>query len=153
MVFYHSFGSQNPWLHRPQSNGIPNTLKMKMLMRHLDQWGPHAVLVGHENDHDNRFNFYLGTMLWSDYHSIRNCNELIEALNGVKHSADENAESYLHYNAWFVTIRKAGVHIVFAPNEDQEDTFPLEQVLHAATGWLALLKMPASPESQVIVDL
>jgi len=71
----------------------------------------------------------------------------------VKHSGDENAESYLHYNAWFVTIRKAGVQIVFALDEDRKDTFPIDQVLVAANGWLKLLEMPDSPESHVIVDL
>ena len=124
---------------------------MKMLLHYREGWGPEAVAIGHEDDHQNRFNLFIGGVLWSDCKSVKGCDNFIKTLDEIEHSSGK--EQCFSGNAWFVTIRPTGVQIEFAADEATTDTFTIEQVRRAVTGWRTLLQTPDSPTSQVIVDL
>ena len=123
---------------------------MKLLMRYKQGWGHQAVVVGHEDDHQNRFNRFIGSMLWSDWDSVAGCDDFLNALDEVDHKAQQ--ERSFCGNGWFITIRNDSVLIEFAADQTTE-RFTIEQGRRAVTGWQKLLSMPDADESQVIVEL
>ena len=124
---------------------------MKMKFFYRNEWGADAIAIGHEDDFKNRFNLFVRGMLVSDCRSVKGCDNFLKTLDEIEHSSGK--EQCFSGNAWFVTIRPTGVQIEFAADEATTDTFTIEQVRRAVTGWRTLLQMPDSPASQVVVDL
>ena len=122
-----------------------------MLMHYKQGWGPQAVVVGREDDHQNRFNRFIGSMLWSDWDSVAGCDDFLKALDEVGHKVQQ--ERSFCGNGWFITIRNDSVLIEFAADQTTTERFTIEQVRRAVTGWRKLLTMPDTAESQVIVEL
>ena len=125
---------------------------MKMKMFHLKNWGPTAAAIGHENDPNNRYNLYLQGVLWAELRRVDDCQVFLNALD---QAARQGGDVEIQFNdkAWGMDVRAKTVRIWSTSVDEWEDVFTHEQVRRAVEGWMKLLQMPDSEDSQIIVDL
>lgn len=125
---------------------------MKMKMFYLKDWGPEAVAIGHEDDLDNRYNLYVQGMLWAELRRPEDCQVFLNALDQAEHEGGD-VEIQFNDKAWGMDVRAKTVTIWSTSNDEWVDTFSHTEIRRAVEGWMKLLQMPDSPESQIIVDL
>ena len=125
---------------------------MKMKMFYLKNWGPAAIAIGHEDDHDNRYNRHVQGMLWAELRKPEDCQVFLNAIDQAEHQGGD-VEIQFNDKAWGMDIRAKTVTIWSTFNDDWVDTFSHNEIRRAVEGWMKLLQMPDSPESQFIVDL
>lgn len=125
---------------------------MKMRMYYLKNWGPYVVAAGHEEDMENRYNRYIRGMLLMELERLEDCQIF---LNAMDQAARMGGDTEIQFNdkAWGMDVRPTTVHIWSTSVEEWEDNFSHAEVRAAVEGWMRLLQMPDSDESQVIVDL
>ena len=125
---------------------------MKIKMFYQPNWGPTTIALGHENDQDNRYNRYIRGMLWMELNRVDDCQVFLNALDQAEHQGGD-VEIQFNDKAWGMDVRAKTVTIWSTSNDEWVDTFSHNEIRRAVEGWMKLLQMPDSPESQVIVDL
>lgn len=121
-------------------------------MRYVKGMGPKARVVGSEMDAENRYNRYLGGFFWSELDSLDQCQLFLQAMNEAAAQGGD-AEETFNDKAWGANIKPTTVEIWSTMRDDWEDVFTQDEVRRVLAGWMKLLQMPDSEESQVIVDL
>lgn len=64
-----------------------------------------------------------------------------------------DTEIQFNDKAWGMDVRPTTVHIWSTLEDEWQDDFSHREVRLAVEGWMKLLQMPDSEESEVIVDL
>lgn len=121
-------------------------------MRYTKGMGPKARALGHEDDPDNRYNKFLGGLLWSELRSMKRCQLFLQAMDEVSKQGGD-AEETINDKAWGANIKPNSVEIWSALQDDLEDVFTHDEVRRALGGWMKLMQMPESEQSEVTVDL
>ena len=121
-------------------------------MYYAKNWGPYAVVVGHEDDMEHRYNRYIRGMLIMELERLEDSQVFLDAMD---QAARMGGETEIQFNdrAWGMNVRPTTVHIWSTEVEEWEDSFSHAEVRAVMEGWIKLLQMPDSEESQVIVDL
>ncbi|MHB1083059.1 MAG: hypothetical protein ACYC67_26940 [Prosthecobacter sp.] len=125
---------------------------MKIKMFYMKGMRAKARAIGHETDPENRYNRYVGGFLWSELSSPQMCQMFLRAMDEIAEQGGD-AEETFNDKAWGADIRPATVEIWSTMRDDWVDTFSHNEIRRAVEGWMKLLQMPDSPESQIIVDL
>ncbi len=127
--------------------------------RHGNDLRRRAWLIGHEQDHDNRYNNYLCGVLTSDFQTTKNCQATLDAIDQVEAGTREMSEDW--GNAFRITVKRDGVRIEFQTSkrwtdvipEDWMETFTIAEFKTALKGWKQFLELPAVLDMKVEVDL
>lgn len=121
-------------------------------MRYMNGMGPKARVLGQEANAENRYNRYVGGLLWSELRSLKRCELFLQALNEAAEQGGD-AEETINDKDWGANVKPTTVEIWSTMRDDWEDVFTQDEVRRVLAGWMKLLQMPESEESQVIVDL
>ena len=125
---------------------------MKMKMFYLKNWGPYVAAIGHENDMEHRYNRYIRGMLLMELERLDDCQVFLKAIDQAERQGGD-VEIQFNDKAWGMDVKAKTVTIWSTENDEWVDTFSHSEIRRAVEGWMKLLQMPDSPESQIIVDL
>lgn len=125
---------------------------MKMIMHYMKGMGANAHALGNERDPEDRYNRYIGGFLWSELNTLERCHLFLQAMDEVAEQGGD-AEETFNDRGWGADIKPEVVEIWSTMRDDWVDVFSQAEIRRALAGWMKLLQMPESEESQVIVDL
>lgn len=125
---------------------------MKLRLFYRKNWGPALEVIGHEDGSRNRYGFYVGGMLWMELRGLDICQRFLDAMNEAERMGGDT-EIQFNDKAWGMDVRPTTVHIWSTLEDEWQDDFSHREVRLAVEGWMKLLQMPDSEESEVIVDL